>query len=125
MQVPQDEERQTDDGIQYEPPEESVEEFASEQLSEQMQAMRLDTGVPGHVLPYDLRTAPQPHAHSHRLSEGQEFYPNKKWNCPDPEVCCNPPEPAPEEIPACIQKKDYYDMEGNRNISSANCHKFY
>lgn len=87
--------------------------------------MRLDTGVPGHVMKYDFRTGPQPHAHAYRMSENQEFYPNKKWNCPDVSTCCYPRAPPSSVKQVCPPAKPCFDMEDSSNRIPANCRKFY
>ena len=73
--------------------------------------MRVETGVPGHVMPYDPVTAPQPQSHLYRLSENQEFYPNKKWNCSGNHQCY--PRKSFQEQRTCPPATtSCYDTEG-------------
>jgi len=93
--------------IENEEDEEEICEIPPEQCYEKELSKNLENVAISGNLEYDPMTAPQPNAHSYRISENQEFYPNKKWNCGDTD-CCHPHPPSTTTTP-CDQKKTCYD----------------
>jgi len=74
-----------------------------------------DLHLRGEQLPYDPRTAPQPHAHDYQLTNTTRGFPNRKWNCGDTN-CCHKVDPAagleqPCEKPKCVEYGPYLSNE--------------